>query len=204
MAIERRKKKTAKVQSIFEGKSDEELFDVMEDLLGVFVNRGFVSKDRAEEWTGLLKEGEMDKEGKGYVIRVALGPSGLYRHIKVPRSMRLIEFSFAILDAYQFDMDHLSAFFMDNRAWSDADAYFFDEINDGSRVMGETELRDVGLEKGKKFLYIFDFGDEWTFQCKVLREVDDAGKNAEIVKSVGEAPQRYPVYDDDFDDLDLE
>lgn len=216
----KRKDNTASFISLLKPADDDGLIGAVENLLDMLIERGVISRDQANEWVGTMDEGKNAKikaqksirrkavpMGKGYVISVALKSSGLYqhisglyRHIRVPASMLLSDFAAAILDAYDFDEDHMSAFFMDNRPWSDVDSYYSGEMDDDSRVMGNTRLADVGLTKGKKFLYIFDFGDEWTFHCRVLREVDDAKDDAEIVRSVGKAPDQYPNYDAMYDE----
>jgi hypothetical protein len=60
---------------------------------------------------------------KSYVISVSLG-TGCYRHIRISGKATLEELSDAILDAFDFDNDHLHAFFMNNRAWDDMDCYY--------------------------------------------------------------------------------
>ena len=47
---------------------------------------------------------------------------------------------------------------------------------------------------GQKFLYIFDFGEEWRFSCKVLRELDEPTEKPEVVRASGEAPEQYGGY----------
>ena len=56
-------------------------------------------------------------------------------------------------------------------------------------------IADVLKEK-QKFIYLFDFGDEWRFSCKVLKIEDGTQKNAEVVRSKGEAPPQYGGYDE--------
>ncbi|MBR1752629.1 MAG: hypothetical protein IJ740_17450, partial [Ruminococcus sp.] len=107
---------------------------------------------------------------KTYVISVSL-MKGCYRHIKIASNKTLDELSQAILSAFDFDNDHLHAFFMDNKRWSHDDSYFL-QPEYGERDTTEYKLAQVGLEKDKKFLYLFDFGDEWCFRCKVLRVID--------------------------------
>ena len=58
-------------------------------------------------------------------------------------------------------------------------------------------MERVGLEKGQKFKYLFDFGDEWLFQCKVLRVLEEETTGAEVIRSVGDSPQQYPMYDEE-------
>lgn len=139
---------------------------------------------------------------KTYVISVSL-MKGCYRHIKIASDKTLDELSSAILSAFDFDNDHLHAFFMDNKRWSRDEEYRL-QPEGGGRNTATTKLSQVGLEKDKKFLYLFDFGDEWWFSCKVLKVIDGACENTEVVRSVGEAPEQYPDYDVEYDEDDEE
>ena len=148
---------------------------------------------------------------KSYVISVSLG-TGCYRHIRISGKATLEDLSDAILDAFDFDNDHLHAFFMNNRAWDDMDCYYSPYAEeDGFRTTDSYKLQFINLEIGKKFLYIFDFGDDWRFQCKVLNILDEDTKEPVVVRTKGAAPMQYPnfdeedeYYDDDeyFDDED--
>ena len=44
--------------------------------------------------------------------------------------------------------------------------------------------------------FVFDFGDDWRFQCKVLRVIDDDSEYETVIKSVGESPEQYFNYFD--------
>ena len=56
------------------------------------------------------------------------------------------------------------------------------------------------LEVGDKFKYVFDFGDDWRFDCKVLKILEEETKVAHIVRSKGESPMQYG--DDEFYEFD--
>lgn len=130
------------------------------------------------------------------VLSVSLG-TGCYRHIRVSDTILLSDLAEVILQAFDFDNDHLHAFFMDNREWSSKDSYFLD---DPGRSTKRFALYDTGLETGKKFKFLFDFGDEWIFQCKVLRLTDDFTVSPQVIRSKGEAPAQYPDCDEYFDE----
>lgn len=136
---------------------------------------------------------------KSYVISVSL-MKGCYRHILVPRDYTLEELSDAILVAFGFEDDHAHAFFMDDRAWSSADCYYADYVDEEGELRHTSDYRlsDVLTMKGQKFKYLFDFGDEWVFQCKLLREDDEPTEAALLLRAVGEAPSQYG--DDDWDE----
>lgn len=138
-----------------------------------------------------------------YVISVSVGP-GCYRHLKISSKATLFQLHEAILDAFEFIDDHAHAFFMDNRAWSDVSSYYSDMIEDENRYTNDYELERVGIFIGEKFKYIFDFGDEWTFQCKVLKVIDEITEEPVVVRSKGEAPQQYGDEDWEYEDEETE
>lgn len=72
-----------------------------------------------------------------------------------------------------------------------------------------TTLESLALKKGKTFMYLFDYGDEWRFKVKVDGINNNADPNAEyprLVEEVGEAPEQYPEWDEEgfMDDGDEE
>ncbi|MGI6672589.1 MAG: IS1096 element passenger TnpR family protein [Christensenellales bacterium] len=142
------------------------------------------------------------KVRKSFVISVSL-QKGCYRHIQITQEATLEELSDIILQAFAFENDHLHAFFMDNVAWSDADCYYMDPMcedeDDTERHTCNYTLRQV-MKVGSKFKYVFDFGDNWQFQCKVLSEKPwDAPSPGDalldsyalVLREVGEAPAQY-------------
>jgi hypothetical protein len=101
-----------------------------------------------------------------------------------------------------FDDDHLHAFFMNNRAW-DSSARFGSsrvDLDDARGFSDEARLSRFHLQKGDKFLYIFDFGDDWRFQIKVLRVIDEPTKYPDILKSVGQVSQYGNEEEEEEDD----
>jgi len=141
---------------------------------------------------------------KSLVFSVSAG-TGCYRHIQIGEGETLMGLSSAILDAFDFFDDHLHSFFMNNRAW-DEDAEFVSPRDDLDGALDgalgftdEVKLSEFRLAKGDKFLYIFDYGDEWRFHIKVLRVLDLLTLRPITLKSVGQISQ-YRGYDDDEDD----
>lgn len=65
-----------------------------------------------------------------------------------------------------------------------------------------TTLDSLELKKGKTFMYLFDYGDEWRFKVKVDAINDNANPNAEyprLVEAVGEAPAQYSEWEEEDD-----
>lgn len=131
----------------------------------------------------------MSKE-QSFIIAVSLR-SGCYRHIQISADSTLLTLSSIILDAFHFMDDHLHAFFMDNKKWSQGDCYYSDGMEDQKRYTSQYKLNQLNLAQGKKFKYVFDFGDEWEFQCRILRVLDSKTDVPKIVKSKGKPPKQY-------------
>lgn len=73
------------------------------------------------------------------------------------------------------------------------------------RLTKSYKLEKINLSKGDQFKYVFDFGDEWRFQCKVLREADEQYDVPRVIRSVGESPEQYPEWDEEeWEDADEE
>ena len=141
---------------------------------------------------------------KSLVLSVSAG-TGCYRHIQISESATLLKLSSAILSAVGFFDDHLHSFFMNNRAWDEDYEYACSgggELNGAKGSSDKAKLSKFHLRKGDRFLYIFDYGDDWRFQIKVLRVVDEPTKIQLVLKSVGEISQYSDEYGDDDEDLD--
>lgn len=143
-------------------------------------------------------EAEKPASVSAWVISVKLR-TGCYRHIQIPKTETLAELADVILWSFDFVNDHAHAFFMDNVVWSDVDSYFVSFVSDdGEERYTENVYLDI-LSVKQKFKFIFDFGDEWRFECQVLREIEAEDEEAYIVREVGTPPEQYPDYDG-FDD----
>lgn len=131
-----------------------------------------------------------------YVISVSAG-TGCYRHIQISKSATLYRLHEAILDAFEFVDDHAHAFFMDNKTWSQYDAYYSMKMDGHERLTKGRKLEKLNLKKGSQFKYVFNFGEEWRFQCKVLRELEENTKTPMVIREVGQSPEQYPEYEDE-------
>ncbi len=140
------------------------------------------------------KKGEKKKKYADMSIKLSVSlEKGLYKHFLVPAGISFGELHSIILDAFGFDDDHMHEFFLDNIPYSESGQLTKGyEQNDSScnYILGDY------LSEGMKFLFLYDFGDDWRFNCKVLSVSDTPCKDAIIVKSVGKNPVQYPDYDE--------
>ena len=68
----------------------------------------------------------------------------------------------------------------------------------------KTKIGSLDLNEKEKFYYLFDFGDDWWHEVSVLTIQIPKTVQAypRIVKKVGESPEQYPNYKDEYEDAD--
>ena len=134
-----------------------------------------------------------------YEFRVSLS-NKCYREILCRGHHTFEDLHLAIQDAFDFDNDHLYSFYLDGKKWSSRSINhpYCDEPPYSDDVL----IGGAGLRIKQKILYLFDFGDEWKFNVTLLsiKRSEDLPLHPVISKSVGDAPDQYPSYDDDRDD----
>ncbi len=136
-----------------------------------------------------------------YEFKVSL-TNKIYRTIRIAGTDTFDDLHYAIQEAFDFDNDHLYAFFMDGKRWSRNGESYWAPMSDEGIMADEVEIGTAGLTEGKKFLYLFDFGDEWQFTVQVLaiKTEEKEPDNWTIIESVGDAPSQYGDEDDEDDD----
>lgn len=108
----------------------------------------------------------------------------------------------AIQDAVAFDRDHPFEFYTANSAsrfankhWLTESEAWEDKVEDFCSIT----LRDIWPLERKKLYYVFDFGDQWTFEIRKARgakEPEKGVKYPRVVKSIGPNPEQYPDCDE--------
>ena len=138
----------------------------------------------------VVAENEFDRTGL-YTFKVSLSKS-LWRKISVSHKHSLYYLHMAIQEAFDFDNDHLYAFYVGGNQRPGKPIYCADAESEGVTAE-ETIIADLGLYKGQKLLYLFDFGDEWKFDVELLSIDKDSVLPIKpvIVEAKGESPEQY-------------
>lgn len=141
-----------------------------------------------------IKEEEKFVDGT-YIFRVSLtNNKDIWRRIKVPADYTLDDLAYIILDAYNFDHDHLYSFFMDGKKWSSF-AYTSPYDSEGPHA-DNVQIGELNLELKKRILFLYDYGDEWCFDV-VLEKIDEKKiEKAKISERHGKSPPQYPIWED--------
>ena len=142
------------------------------------------------EWQrNLVPPEEPFREGD-HTWRVSIGKP--WRRIVAPAEMTLDDLAMAILDAFDFDDDHLYCFELpDRRGRSFRIACPYEE--DAPACTEEVQLGDVPLPVGGTMTFVFDYGDNWQFDVKL----EDVGskkskrKMPKVIAKGGKAPAQY-------------
>ncbi|MEA3490369.1 MAG: hypothetical protein U9R27_00550 [Campylobacterota bacterium] len=123
--------------------------------------------------------------------------------LEMDASMDFEYFADAILQAFDFENDHLYQFEykdMSNRVQK-INHYRLDVDRD-EKYCEEVKLGDTDIASKSTMLFLFDFGDSWEFHI-TLEEIDEKRELSQpvIVKSEGTPPKQY--LDDEDDDESL-
>jgi len=126
-----------------------------------------------------------------HMFKVSLGHH-LWRRIAVPGGLALDTLAYAILDAFEFDYDHLYHFSYRNQFG--VQTYVNHSYMDDGPWATEVLVGDVPLPVGQSMTYLYDFGDQWEFDVTLERiePADAATTNPIILDGHGEAPEQYP------------
>lgn len=125
------------------------------------------------------------------------------RHTNVMRVIRmnledtLYDLHEMIQEAVQFDNDHLFEFQFGQGMLKERYTISEAMTSGIERDVEDTSLASLDLYKGLQFSYLFDYGDEWWFDIKVLNILEHAVEKSKVIKAVGEAPEQYPCYDEE-------
>lgn len=130
----------------------------------------------------------------------------VYRVVLVDGKLSLDEFASLILDLFDFDHEHLYEFCMSGKLYDRGGLNYIcdDDYGFGRPTEGVT-IDQLKLKKGQKFLFHYDFGDDWQFIINVQQteSTDSELKTSyEVLKERGGILQ--VMFDDDFADWDEE
>lgn len=139
---------------------------------------------------GLEREIKKSVDGV-YTFKVTY-MKGIWRKLVLTGKHTMQDLHLLILEAYEFDDDHLYSFFMDGKKWSRKSIVSPLE-HDGQKQADKICIGESGLIQGQSFKYLYDYGDEWTFDIVVeqIIEKDSSQLQPYIKESKGEAPDQY-------------
>jgi hypothetical protein len=132
----------------------------------------------------------------------------VWREIEIAANRTLAELGEAIPLAFAFDDPHLWSFFLSDCAWDHESECALQSEPDPfggprARAARRTLIRDVpwpGASGKKEVLFLFDYGDEWHFGVKLMRQsptVETGARYPRVVAQQGDAPPQHPDPDEE-------
>ena len=142
------------------------------------------------QWQRVLAQPETGFREGTFTWRVSLGSA--WRRIVAPAASSLDELAGSILDAFDFDCDHLYCFQLRDRRgrelriacpYEDDAAAFTDEVG----------LGDLPISEGASMKFIFDYGDWWEFTVRLeeIGPTDPKLTGPKVTAKKGRAPEQY-------------
>jgi len=132
-----------------------------------------------------------------HVFKVSLYKS--WKMIAIDADSSLNAFAFAILNAFDFDCDHLYYFnYIDTAGVSRR--IYHDYVSEAEHLVSDYTIGSLNLQVGQTMTFVFDFGDNWEFKLllKELNPIEVQAGPPRVVKSGGNPPPlQYPDYDED-------
>ena len=186
----------SELESIFGGDLSDEDFDrlvlnVEEDQSAQPFFQPFTDLFPKDELMRTLPRNRKNFIDGSYTFKVTL-TNEIWRKLTLSARHTMDDLHQIIIKAFEFDDDHLYSFFMDGEKWShDCIASPNDDF--GHADASKIQIGTIGFSTKQEFMYVYDYGDEWTFSI----EVDGINENAEqilnpyIQETNGEAPEQY-------------
>jgi hypothetical protein len=147
------------------------------------------------EWRNNLTLPQHEFHAGVHVFKVSLGK--VWRRIAIPGKMNLDRLSDTILDAFDFDYDHLYEFTYRSR--TGAPVHVNHPYIEEPPFTSDVRIGDLPLQPGTTMTYLYDFGDNWEFAVTLEQRnpVDPKMRRPVILEEHGKAPEQYPGWEDE-------
>ena len=154
------------------------------------------------EWKNNLVFPDVQFRDGIHVFKVSIGK--IWRRIAIPGKMTLEDLCDAILDAFEFDKDHLYQFTYRTRFGNYIDVTA-PQVNESPDTT-EVRIGELPLQEGSVMTFLYDFGDNWQFDVKLetINLVDIKPNKPKIIEIHGESFPQYPDWDEDEWDDEFE
>jgi len=170
----------------------------------------FQALDLFPEWENNLQLPEPEAQDGIFIFKVSLqiyiqksrdkfSTETIWRKITIPSDLTLYDFSSAILEAFDFDNDHLHQFtYKDRQGFQKSIYHPYAQHGEDDGFTDQVLLRDWQINIGDRITYIFDFGDWWKFNVVLesIEEPDPKLKKPKVIEQKGKSPAQYP--NDDY------
>ena len=136
---------------------------------------------------------------KRYTFKVY--PQGMgrtaYRVFEISGSENLDALAYVILECFDFTHEHMYEFSMDGDLYSPYNIISYSD--EGQQTTDRVRIDQLDLTKGDKFIFHYDFGDDWVFVVSVQKIAEtETPEEPKLLRGKG-AVEQYPDWDEDED-----
>lgn len=110
-----------------------------------------------------------------YLFRVLIDSAeegeGVFRDIAVDATANFSQLHDGIMEAFSFKGDQMASFYLSDEEWNKGDEIgLMDMSGEGStfKLMNETSINSLVLDKGQKLIYVYDFLNMWCFFVELI------------------------------------
>ena len=147
-----------------------------------------------------------------YRIRIILDTKeDIIRDIEIENNSTFKDLHLEILKSFQFDGNEMASFYLSNDNWiqgKEISLSSFQEEDEDELIMENCSLDSIIDENQKKFIYIYDFLNLWTFFIEIfeINSIIKDEKYPKLIFSLGKIPEKAPdknfeeIKDNDFED----
>lgn len=162
-----------------------------------------------EELVSILSKPTMIYEMKIDLVR--MGPfemaEDISRIVEIKDKQNLYDLHLIIQYSFEWDYDHMFSFFLGEELFDRDNEYSgnpFGEhcvpsLGKPTKSAIDTELRDLNLEVGFFFWYLFDYGDELVHKVTVKRVREMLPEEEglpKLIHEIGAAPSQYGTFEE--------
>jgi len=124
------------------------------------------------------------------------GRPAIWRIIDIKGNQMLSSLHKAIFKAFDRFEEHQYSFFLSNKPYDRESEHTSPGLDtDGTgRLSTRIRIDSVALYGGPKFLYLFDYGDEWWHEVELISVIERVTRAnyPKVVKKQGKSPPQYP------------
>ncbi|HZG24660.1 MAG TPA: hypothetical protein VEZ17_08780 [Chitinophagaceae bacterium] len=122
----------------------------------------------------------------------------VYRDIAIRHTQNFLQFHHAILKAYEFDSKHQATFYRSNDSWQRGKEITVEKYKKPYKaeplIMSATLIGTEIFDPNQKFVYVYDFIKNWTFQVELINVSKEENPRLEypaMVRVEGIGPSQY-------------
>lgn len=122
----------------------------------------------------------------------------VYRDVAIKHTQSFFELHETILKAFEFDNKHQATFFRSNDNWQRGREISLEAYDKAYKaaplLMKETTIGSEIRDPNQKFIYLYDFGKNWTFLVELInvsKEENAKLSYPAIVRKEGIGPSQY-------------